>query len=286
LWGNAGFNNFEGLLKNIDGLQMHTEGSFTAQPANVWGISDKDLFFEANKVFREEKKPFFAIVQTAYNHRPYMIPAADSDFVKKTVPPEELLKYGFESEDEYNTFRYSDYSFQKFMEKAQQEAYFHNTIFVFIGDHGVAGNATEMYPPVWTSARLTDEHVPFLIYAPYLLQPMRRSEVVSQIDVLPTIAGLIQQPYVNTTLGRNVLDTSRKNHFAFITTTAGTIGLVTDEFYFTKNLNYPQEQLFHMTASPFNYSQSQLDSVKKRLSEQTTAIFETARYMLMNNKDY
>ncbi len=286
LGGSAGFNNFEGLIKNIDGLQMHTEGSFTAQPANVWGISDKDLFYEANKVFKQEKKPFFAIVQTAYNHRPYMIPEADTDFVKKTVSIEELLKYGFESLDEYNTFRYSDYSFQKFMEAAQKESYFHNTIFVFIGDHGVAGNATEMYPPVWTSARLTDEHVPFLIYAPHLLQPMLRSEVVSQIDVLPTIAGLIQQPYINTTLGRNVLDTAKRNNYAFITNTAGTIGMVTDEFYFTKNLNYPQEQLMYMNYVPKNYSTAQLDSVKKRLSEQTTAIFETARYMLMNNKSY
>lgn len=286
LGGSADFNNFGGLLKNIDGLQMHTEGSFTAEPVNVWGISDKDLFLEANKVFKKETKPFFAIVQTAYNHRPYMIPPADSDFVKKTVPIEELLKYGFESVDEYNSFRYSDYTFQQFMEAAIKEDYFHNTIFVFIGDHGVAGNAAEMYPPVWTSARLTDEHVPFLIYAPYLLQPALRSEVVSQIDVLPTIAGLIQQPYVNTTLGRNVLDTAKRNHFAFITNTAGTIGLVTDEFYFTKNLNYPQEQLYYMSYSPKNYTTAQLDTIKNKLSIQTTALFETARYMLMNNKNY
>ena len=33
---------------------MHTEGSFTSPKINVWGISDKDLFLEANKVFRKE----------------------------------------------------------------------------------------------------------------------------------------------------------------------------------------------------------------------------------------
>ena len=102
----------------------------------------------------------------------------------------QLLKYGFGSLEEYNTFRYSDYCFKKFMEAADKENYFHNTIFVFVGDHGVAGNAEAIYPAAWTDQRLTDEHVPLLFYAPYLLKPQKRKEVVSQIDVLPTIAGM------------------------------------------------------------------------------------------------
>lgn len=69
LGGNPSFNNFEGLVKNINGVQMITEGKFSHQPLNVWGISDKDLFAEANKTFAEQTKPFFAIVQTADNHR-------------------------------------------------------------------------------------------------------------------------------------------------------------------------------------------------------------------------
>lgn len=132
------------------------------------------------------------------------------DFVKVIIPEEELKKYGFESLDEYNCFRYSDYCFRKFIEAAQKEEYFHNTIFVFVGDHGLAGNASPMYPPVWTEQRLTDEHVPLLFYAPDLLAPQHRHEVVSQIDILPTVAGFLHQSYVNTTLGRDLLDPSRK----------------------------------------------------------------------------
>ena len=284
LGGNPEFNNFEGLLKNIDGLQMHTEGSFSSPKVNVWGISDKDLFLEANNVFKKEKAPFFAIVQTSDNHRPYMIPEHDSDFVKVEVDDETLQKYGFESLNEYNTFRYSDHCFKKFIEAAGKEDYFHNTIFVFIGDHGVAGNADAMYPPAWTEYRLTDEHVPLLFYAPYLLAPQKRSEVVSQIDVLPTIAGMVQQPYVNTTLGRDLLDPEKKNNFAFITNTAGKIGMVTDDFYFIRNLNFPDEQLVPVRYNGLSYTKVQKDSVQHRLSEFTSAFFETARYMLMNNK--
>jgi len=285
LCGNAEFNNFQGLLKNVDGLNMHTEGSFKAPKINVWGISDKDLFLEANDVFRQEKKPFFAIIQTSDNHRPYMVPEQDTAaFQRKTVSEEELIRYGFTSADEYNSFRYSDFCFKTFLRAAEKEAYFHNTIFVFIGDHGVAGNASAMYPASWTDQRLTDEHVPLLFYAPYLLKPQKRSEVVSQIDVLPTIAGMIQQPYVNTTLGRDLLDPGKKKNLAFITNTAGKIGLVTDDFYFIKNLNFPDEQMVPVRYSQAVYTRAQRDSIQHQLSELTTAFFETARFMLMNNQ--
>ncbi len=284
LGGDPEFSNFEGLLKNVDQLKMHTGDSLKYPKVNVWGISDKDLFMEANSVFKKKDKPFFAIIQTSDNHRPYMIPPTDTDFVKSTVPEENLKKYGFDSQEEYNTFRYSDYCFKKFLQAAEKEAYFPNTIFVFIGDHGVAGNAQEMYPAAWTDHRLTDEHVPLLFYAPYLLKPQKRSEVVSQIDVLPTIAGMLQQPYVNTTLGRDLLDPSKKNNFAFITNTAGKIGVVTDDFYFMKNLNFPDEQIVPVRYTTVPYNKMQRDSIQKSLSDFTSAFFETARYMLMNNQ--
>jgi phosphoglycerol transferase MdoB-like AlkP superfamily enzyme len=286
LGGDPEFGNFDGLLKNIDGLQMHTGKRKNIPEINVWGIGDKDLFLEANHVFRQMDKPFFAYIQTSGNHRPYnrTIPAADTDFVKKFVPDAELKRLGFESLDELNCFRYADYCIQKFIEAAQKEKYFHNTIFVFVGDHGLAGNAEAMYPPVWTEQRLTDEHVPLLFFAPELLTPQRRSEVVSQIDILPTIAGMLHQSYVNTTLGRDLLDPNKKNNYAFITNTADAIGMVTDDFYFTRNINSKEEQLKPMHPRASLYSMQQQDSAKRKLSEYTSAFYETAKYMLMNNK--
>lgn len=285
LGGNAEFNNFDGLLKNIEGLQMYTEGKFKSPAINVWGISDKNLFLEANEMFAQQTKPFFAIIQTADNHRPFMIPEEDSDFEKKELERDTLNYHGFESAAEFNSFRYSDYCFKKFMEAAEKENYFHNTIFVFIGDHGVSGNAEAVYPAVWTDQRLTDEHVPLLFYAPYLLQAQKRNEVVSQIDVLPTIAGLLHQPYLNTSLGRNVLSPDKKNDYAFtIHHDEGRIGMVTNSFYFEKNINFPDEHLYPLDNSIYTYSKQQVDSIRDRLSEVTTAYYETSRWMLMNNK--
>jgi phosphoglycerol transferase MdoB-like AlkP superfamily enzyme len=242
------------------------------------------LFLEANDVFKKQTKPFFAFIQTADNHRPYMIPQNDSDFQKIAIEKEELLQNGFESPEEYNSFRYSDYCFKKFIEAAQQEAYFHNTIFVFIGDHGVTGNAKAVYPQVWTNQRLTDNHVPLLFYAPYLLQPQQRSETVSQIDLLPTIAGMINQPYTNTTLGRDLLREGKKNNSAFIVFQDITVGMVTDSFYYTKNINFPDEQLYPLKSGGLSFTKTQQDSIKKKMSAVTDAYYETAKWMLMNNK--
>ncbi|MBM3416159.1 MAG: hypothetical protein FJY20_06865 [Bacteroidetes bacterium] len=286
LGGDPEFGNFEGVLNNINGLQTHIGKRPGVPEVNVWGISDKELFLEANSVFRQLNRPFFAYIQTSGNHRPFdrTMASTDTDFVKLKIENDELKKYGFESIDEFNAFRYFDYCVQKFIEAAQQEKYFHNTIFVFVGDHGVAGNADAIYPPVWSDQRLTDEHVPLLFYAPQLLSPQRRKEVVSQIDILPTIAGMLHQSYVNTTLGRDLLDPARKYNFAFITNTADVIGMVTDDFYYSKNINSKEEQLSPMHSGALRYTKQQQDSVKKKLALFTEAYFETAKYMLMHNE--
>lgn len=284
LGGDPAFNNFKGLLQNIDGLEMHTGPRPTQPSASVWGISDKDLFLEANDKFAQEQQPFFAIIQTADNHRPFSVPLQDPQFGLENIHPDTLQHWGFESVEEYNAFRYSDYCFKTFIEAAKKEKYYSNTLFVFIGDHGVSGNATAVYNPVWTDERLTDQHVPLLFYAPGWLHPQRRSEVVSQVDVLPTIAGITGESYINTTLGRDVFRPFNPSHYAFIIQhDAGQIGMVNDEVYFTKNLNFKAEEL-HFLNYKNQYTIQQQDSIKHRLSDLTTAYYETAKWMLLHNK--
>jgi phosphoglycerol transferase MdoB-like AlkP superfamily enzyme len=285
LGGSTDFNNFEGLVKNIKNVNVYQDGSYKSPQLNVWGISDKNLFLEANNVFIKQRKPFFAIIQTADNHRPFSIPEEDKDFEKKFIPPDSLKKYGFESLEEYHAFCYTDYCFKKFIETAKQQPYFDNTIFVFVGDHGVEGEASQVYPAAWTSSRLSDEHVPLLFYAPSLLTTQKREEVVSQIDLLPTLAGMIHQPYTNTTLGRDLLNTKDKMNAAFIIHhDEGNIGVVTDDYYFVKNIRMNKEELVSVKQNELTITRHQQDSVKQSLSLLTSAIYETSKWMLVNNK--
>jgi phosphoglycerol transferase MdoB-like AlkP superfamily enzyme len=293
LGGRSQFNNFKGLVANINNLHVYEEGKYKAEKLNVWGISDKNLFLEANEVLAKQQKPFFAIIQTADNHRPFEIPEEDNDFIKQHVPDEELKKYGFESLREYHAFAYTDYCFKKFMDAAKASPYFNNTIFIFTGDHGVEGDAGAMYPKAWTEQRLSDEHVPLLFYAPLLLAPQIRPEAVSQIDILPTVAGMMQQPYLNSTLGRDLLDPDKKENAAFIIYHApGWIGMVNDDYFFRKNIRIKQknsnsyiEEMVPVRNNLPALTTQQLDSVKKHLSQLTSAMYETARWMLINNKN-
>lgn len=172
------------------------------------------------------------------------------------------------------------------MEAAKKESYYNNTIFVFVGDHGVEGNAGALYPAAWTEQRLSDKHIPLLFYAPSLLAPQQRSEPVSQIDVLPTIAGMIQQPYINSTLGRDLLDNCKTPNAAFIIYHApGWIGIVGDDYFYRKNIRIKKEELVPVKNNLPPLSKHQEDSLKHHYSELTSAMYETARWMLVNNKN-
>mgnify|MGYP000741714114 CR=1 FL=1 len=138
-----------------------------------------------------------------------------------------------------------------------------------MGDHGIAGNCKGLFPDCWTNARLSDEHIALLFYAPKLLVPQWRHETVSQIDVLPTIAGMIHMPYTNTTLGRDLLNSAKKTNGAFtIHHDEGKIGFVSDSFYFVKNIRFQQEQLYPLFLHQQMPSLKVQDSLKAASSEQ------------------
>lgn len=280
--GSTSWANIRGVLtNNIDGLHLYEQEDYQAEKIDVWGISDKNLFLESNKILAAQEKPFFAVIQTADNHRPYTIPEEDlAEFKKVDMPGDSLKKYGFESLAELNAFRYTDYGYQKFIEAAKQENYFNNTIFVFIGDHGIPGDANALFPKAWTEKRLTSMHVPMLIYAPALLQPRRVHTICSQTDVLPTIAGLCNISYTNTSLGRNMLDSANAG-LAFIFDPDNDMsGVVQGNYFYRRQMRTGKEELASIVGDEEVQDKAAADSLRVL----TEAMYETARWMLFNNK--
>ncbi len=287
LGGSSSWANIRGLLtNNIEGLRMYEEDSYKAPRIDVWGISDKNLFLEANAVLAQQDSGFFAIIQTADNHRPYTIPEEDRfEFELKTVPVDSLRKYGFESLAEYNAFRYTDFCFQKFMQAASKEKYYANTIFVFVGDHGIPGDASAMLPRSWTDQRLTAEHVPLLFYAPGMIAPGRSAQICSQIDILPTIAGLVNMPYVNSSLGRDLLDTTRQEQFAFIfDPDYGQAGVVMEDYFYRHQLQTGKKEIVSIRNNDKLDSTIVGQGVMQKATAITNAFHEAAKYLILNNK--
>ena len=297
LGGSATWANIRGLLtNNINGLKLYEGENFKSSSVDVWGISDKNLFLESNNILKQQTAPFFAVIQTADNHRPYTIPEEDRAAFKLVHFSDDSLKrFGFESNDEMNAFRYTDFSYRKFMVAAAREKYFDNTIFVFVGDHGIRYSGTlEYFPKSWTEQGLTCEHVPLLFYAPKLIAPKRVHDVCSQVDILPSIASLAKQPYSNSAFGRNLFDTTLSlrakpgllaQKFAFVIDhDVKTIGLVGNDYYFLKNLRSGKTDLVSVTNSDPVPVNPQTDSIRHYLGSLTDAYYETAKYLLLNNK--
>ncbi len=290
--GSSSWANIRGLLtNNIDGLHLYEQENYPVKPIDVWGISDKNLFLQANGVLAKQTKPFFAVIQTADNHRPYTIPEEDrKTFPLETYPVDTLKKYGFESNAELNAFRYTDFSFKTFIESAKKEPYFKNTIFVFVGDHGIRGDAGNMFPKAWEEDGLTTQHVPLLFYAPELLAPQRIDKTCSQIDLLPSVSALANIPYTNTTLGKNLFDTTENDNVRFknlaflFDPMIKQIGIVTDQFVYIHDLSTGK---IDFRSSANNNTLPPTPGIiadKNALETLSEAYYQTAKYMLLNNK--
>ena len=287
--GSLSWANIRGLLENnIPGLKTIEQPDYDAPKINVWGVSDRHVFERANQDFSKATKPFFAVIQTADNHRPYTIPEDDKDkFKLVNVSQKEILANGFTSLDELNAFRYTDFCYRDFIEKAKKEPYFKNTIFVFVGDHGTKGDASKYFPSAWTNGALVNMHVPLLFYAPHLIHPQTMNSYASQVDILPTVAGLAGIPYKNTTMGRDLLSPrmleNPMHNGVFIYDPSNiTIGLMQDSLYYLYDVDRQQRpKVFNM----FNNESVQLtDSIKQQYEPQIDALYQTNKYMILNNK--
>ena len=285
LGGSASFNNFKGIVNNINNVKILERGSFCVPDVNTWGISDKQLFLAANSTFKNSSKPFAAIIQTSQNHRPYTVSKDDSTCNFKTYPNDSLKKYGFGSKDEYNAMQLFDYSVQQFIEAAKKETYFNNTLFVFIGDHGIPGNASATFPPAWTTDKLSEEHVPLLFYCPKYLQPKILTQVVSQIDVLPTALTIAGYSYTNTTMGRNVYNQQYTNNLAMIIYhDEGDYGIVSDSTYYIKSIDFKTEKIVPTIYTAAIWSSNVTAALKAQYNPLADNYLAVARWCLVNTK--
>jgi phosphoglycerol transferase MdoB-like AlkP superfamily enzyme len=281
LGGSASWGNVRGILAhNIDGLEIYEEGNFSSVPEDVWGISDFQLFEEANQVLRKQDKPFFALIHTAGNHRPYTIPKYRGDFKEAQEGEAKLRENGFESSKDYNGMRFLDHSIGHFFHMASKEAYFKNTIFCLFADHGTVAN--QQIP--WDKLTLTSHHVPLAIYAPGYFSEGRQINVTgSLVDILPTVIGLTGVPYLNTTLGRDLLvERPKEKHVAYIDSTSR--GVLDDEFFLLITPKGNQRLYRYRSNSPLVDVKDQHSERATEMAQLFEAIHETSKYLLFHNR--
>ena len=290
--GSASWGNIRGMLnQSMDNLKLYEEKDYSASRTDVWGISDADLAIEANKALSQTKEPFFAIIQTSGNHRPYTIPDNTHGFkLRDDITNEDAKKYGFGSVEEFNSFRFLDYSVGLYISEAKKEDYFKNTIFVFYGDHGISGYAgAHTHKGEGSNGfSLGELRVPFVIYSPFIKEHKVYNKVVSETDVLPTIASLAGISYNATTIGRDIFDKKfdGKNYaFTIHHSSNPTIGLVGSKYYFKTNYDGSHAVLYDIySKEPMKDHTKEKPLLAKSMKDLTYGIFEASKYIPYFNK--
>jgi phosphoglycerol transferase MdoB-like AlkP superfamily enzyme len=204
--GNSFFDNM-GYFFSHSGYQVTDQRDIPdsiVHHTTVWGVCDEDIF---TQTLREcdaslaRGKHFFNHVMTVSNHRPYTYPEGRID-----IPPASNTIQG--------AVKYTDFAINGFLQAARSKPWFANTIFVIVADHCSKSAGKTDLP-------LNRYHIPCLIYAPEIVQPAKETRLTSQIDLAPSLLGLMQLSYTSRFLGYDIFNTPAGKERLFVSTYQG-----------------------------------------------------------------
>ncbi len=259
------FDNIEGFLYHNSFDKVYTKSDYPQEKIlSTLGVPDDYLFdFVTLKLddITIKDKPFLSVIMTASDHGPYIIP----EYFKPK--PNEMTKQIVE---------YADWSIGKFVSIAKTKRWFENTIFVFIADHGTALSPIYEMP-------LNYNHSPLIFYAPNILgEPKSYSQIGGQIDVFPTIMGLLNFKYVNNTFGIDLLKANRPYIYF---SADDKYGVLSDSLFLITN-NQGKESLFKYKYSDMTNYITDYKKIADEMKQYAASNMQTAQYIIKNNKQF
>lgn len=220
----------------------------------TWAIWDEEfLQFYCDRM-SEMKEPFVTSVFTATSHGPFDLPERYKGKFPKGKDPL------------FETIAYSDYAIQRFFEKAEKQSWFKNTLFVITADH-TSGNC---YPDYVTD--LGYYKVPVIFYAPSMpeLRGLDKEKVVDQIDIMPTVLGILGYDRAYVGFGQDALRTSAAEKFAVnYLPTSGIYQFLKGDYL----IQFDGEKVIH--AYRFRTDVLMKDDVKDTMPQDTLKAMET-----------
>ena len=164
----------------------------------TWAIWDEPFLQYYAAKMSEMKEPFMTAVFTASSHHPYVVPEKYKD-----VYPEEGIII-------HKCIRYTDMAISKFFERASHEPWFKNTIFVLTSDH------TNLSDHAYYQTDLGGFCSPIIIYEPGngARIPEIQDKIAQQIDILPTVMGMLHYPKPYFAFGIDLFNTKAEDTWA------------------------------------------------------------------------
>lgn len=230
--------------------------------ANIWGVADEDLFTLALREMDSNYnagKPFFSHVMTVSNHRPFTYPDNRID-----IPPTAQSREG--------AVKYTDYSIGKFLKEASQKPWFSNTLFIIVADHCASSAGKQALP-------VTGYHIPMIIHSPGNIEAKHVTSLTAQIDIAPTILGLLHFSYTSKFFGQDIFNISPDQQKAFISTYQG-LGFLKHD---TLIVQSPVKQL--KTYLPdFTTGDAKEINGNDSLTNEAIAYYQVISWMIKHNK--
>ncbi len=241
--------------------------------SNIWGVCDEDMAKKAIQVMNEDAKtgkPFFNHWMTVSNHRPFTY-------------PEGKISISGTAKSREGGVMYTDYALKQFFEMAKKQTWFKNTVFVIIADHCASSSGKTELP-------MDKYRIPAFIYAPGFIEPQKIDKLVSQIDLMPTVLGILSFKYESKFFGKDVLKTNYIPR-AFIATYQD-LGYIKDNVL---TIISPQKKLKQFdliqqknetlgTKYSIIYEEKPKTKIDIQLKNETIAVYQTASYILKNKK--
>jgi len=183
--GEAHFDNMKGFFLGNGFDQLHDRKTFE-NPAFVgtWGVSDEDMFNRVHALLQDQAEP-----KTRPSSRPpcLILAFSVSNHSPWEYPPGRIQPQG-EPRSVHNTVRYADWAIGQFFARAQNSAYWDDTLFLIAADHDARVSGQTQIP-------LKHFHIPALILGGGI-SPRRDARLISQIDLpvtLLSLAGITSQ---------------------------------------------------------------------------------------------
>jgi len=143
----------------------------------MWAIWDEPFLQYYCTKMNEMQQPFMTAVFTASSHHPYVVP----DKYRDVYPEEGIIMH--------KCIRYTDMAIGRFFQEASRQPWFQNTIFVLTSDH------TNMSDHDYYQTDLGGFCSPIIIYEPgSSREPSVEPKIAQQIDILPTVMGMLHYP--------------------------------------------------------------------------------------------
>ncbi|MBR1549175.1 MAG: sulfatase-like hydrolase/transferase [Bacteroidales bacterium] len=168
------YDNMRGFLYQNAFDRVVGQSSYPSREVvGTWGVPDHVMFDHMIEHLDStaDSGPFFACAMTCSDHGPYIIPEGIDLKCRHTDRKQAIVEY-------------ADWAIGRFMQEASRRPWFGKTLFVFVADHGARMDA------VYDMA-LSYNHVPLLFYAPGRIEAHRVERLAQQIDIAPTVLGLL-----------------------------------------------------------------------------------------------